>query len=366
MDQADRAARRDREPEGASRKPSKYAIGRRRARQRGPQGRVARPAYFGFVQWELPGRLGPEPGRYVVRRYAGDAAQHVRRDRRPGGAAAAALRRPPRAHGRARRDAGRGDARDGDRRRRARREARRRVARRGAGEAVDGAFAVLNRALHAHRIATADPFARRGRARATRSSRAIGYGAGEQVADGRWSTARELPAPALAVAARRRRCGRRSGSRRCWPRATWRWPASCSRCAPARTSTTSARARRRCSSRRRSAGAASELESWRDLPGMAGAARGAARARAGGRRRGHGGPRGRARRGPAPPSRTRSAGSRRPSAPVLRASRSDPARGAHGRAPCGSAGSLRGGSGVVSAPHRRGHDSSTNVDPEPL
>ena len=47
------------------------------ARQPGPQGRVARPRYFGFVQWELPGRLGPDPGRYVVRRYAGDEAQQV-------------------------------------------------------------------------------------------------------------------------------------------------------------------------------------------------------------------------------------------------------------------------------------------------
>jgi hypothetical protein len=32
---------------------------------------------FGFVQWELADRLGPPPGRYVVRRFAGDDARHV-------------------------------------------------------------------------------------------------------------------------------------------------------------------------------------------------------------------------------------------------------------------------------------------------
>ena len=32
---------------------------------------------FGFVQWEFPGRLGPDPGRYVVRRYAGDDVRQV-------------------------------------------------------------------------------------------------------------------------------------------------------------------------------------------------------------------------------------------------------------------------------------------------
>ena len=52
------------------------------------------------------------------------------------------------------------------------------------------AVARLNRVLHAHRIATADPYAREvalGQALAVR----VGYGAGEQVADGRWARARE-------------------------------------------------------------------------------------------------------------------------------------------------------------------------------
>src|SRR6202012_4015863 len=58
---------------------------------------------------------------------------------------------------------------------------------------ADG-LAVLNRALHAYRIATADPRARGGRRRDALVAR-IGYGAGEQVADGLWTDARELVDP---------------------------------------------------------------------------------------------------------------------------------------------------------------------------
>ena len=32
---------------------------------------------FRFAQWEFPGRLGPPPGRYVVRRFAGDDVREV-------------------------------------------------------------------------------------------------------------------------------------------------------------------------------------------------------------------------------------------------------------------------------------------------
>ena len=54
------------------------------------------------------------------------------------------------------------------------------------------ALAVLNRALHARRIAAADPLA--GEADLARALVArVGYGAGEEVADGAWTTARELP-----------------------------------------------------------------------------------------------------------------------------------------------------------------------------
>jgi hypothetical protein len=53
---------------------------------------------------------------------------------------------------------------------------------------------VLNRALHAFRLATADPYvAPAGRAQ-TLVAR-VGFGAGEEVADGVWTAARELPPP---------------------------------------------------------------------------------------------------------------------------------------------------------------------------
>jgi len=57
---------------------------------------------------------------------------------------------------------------------------------------VDAALAVLNRALHAHRVATADPYVTE-----VSSERAlvvrVGYGSGEAVADGRFSQCIELP-----------------------------------------------------------------------------------------------------------------------------------------------------------------------------
>ena len=61
-----------------------------------------------------------------------------------------------------------------------------------AGELVEPALAVLNRALHARRIAAADPYAGEVALRHALVTR-VGYGTGEQVAEGRWSAARELP-----------------------------------------------------------------------------------------------------------------------------------------------------------------------------
>lgn len=66
---------------------------------------------------------------------------------------------------------------------------------------ADRYLAVLNRVLHAHRIATADPHAGEVTATAALSVRG-GYGEGEQVAEGLWRRALELPA---ARAARRPR-----------------------------------------------------------------------------------------------------------------------------------------------------------------
>jgi hypothetical protein len=69
----------------------------------------------------------------------------------------------------------------------------------GADAAVAGALAVLNRALHARRVATADPYVRElvdADALVTR----VGYGTGEEVAEGAWTAARELSQQAPRIA----------------------------------------------------------------------------------------------------------------------------------------------------------------------
>jgi hypothetical protein len=66
---------------------------------------------------------------------------------------------------------------------------------RGAGEAeLARDLAVLNRALHAFRVASADPHAH-GIGRDDALVVRLGYGDGEQVADGLWTDARELVDP---------------------------------------------------------------------------------------------------------------------------------------------------------------------------
>jgi hypothetical protein len=57
---------------------------------------------------------------------------------------------------------------------------------------VDAAVAVLNRALHAHRVATADPYVTEVSAHRSLVAR-VGYGSGEDVAHGRFGEARRLP-----------------------------------------------------------------------------------------------------------------------------------------------------------------------------
>jgi hypothetical protein len=57
---------------------------------------------------------------------------------------------------------------------------------------VGAAFAVLNRVLHAQRVASADPYAREVSPEQALILR-VGWGEGEQVADGRWLHAVELP-----------------------------------------------------------------------------------------------------------------------------------------------------------------------------
>lgn len=59
-------------------------------------------------------------------------------------------------------------------------------------EALGESLATVNRVLHAHRVAAADPAARDVGLEGALVAR-LGYGSGEQVADGRWEEAVEVP-----------------------------------------------------------------------------------------------------------------------------------------------------------------------------
>jgi hypothetical protein len=155
---------------------------------------------FRFVQVELPWALGPPDGRYLVRPEAAQTASptHV--------LVFATLGAPER-----RRLAGRRHRRDVepepgptavatgratvidvgapmD-------EAQARAWLADAGEeALEAGLAVLNRALHSFRVITADPYLQPvGRPQAIVAR--IGFGAGEEVAEGRWTAAKELTVP---------------------------------------------------------------------------------------------------------------------------------------------------------------------------
>jgi hypothetical protein len=153
---------------------------------------------FGFVQFEFAGRLGPEPGRYVVRRFAGDDPQQVLviGILEPGGAAPGRFSRRARRGGRpaapepgapavgvtritvvdvaplADPDAWLARAASDD-------------------GAVRDAARLLNRALAAYRLGAADPSVPEISAARALTVR-VGYGPGEAVADGRWTAARGI------------------------------------------------------------------------------------------------------------------------------------------------------------------------------
>ena len=154
---------------------------------------------FGFVQWEFAGRLGPDPGRYPVRRFAGDDVREI--------VVIGGLEAPRRALVSKRRRA-KAVSEPGESLVEVTRatvidatpmyepEAAEAWLEEAAGaraeEVVAGALAVLNRAVAGHRISAADPLlpdADPARALVTR----VGYGPGEQVAEGQWEAARELP-----------------------------------------------------------------------------------------------------------------------------------------------------------------------------
>jgi hypothetical protein len=81
---------------------------------------------------------------------------------------------------------------------------------------VAAAVAVVNRVIHSHRIAAADPYVHEISAAQALVIRA-GWGEGEQVADGRWLHARALPTPGGAGSASRPAGSRRGPGRdRSW------------------------------------------------------------------------------------------------------------------------------------------------------
>lgn len=146
------------------------------------------------MQFELPWALGPADGRYVVRERADAPPSHV--------LVLATLGAPERRRLRERR--GRTAVPEPaptpvpttratvvDAKPVSETEAERWLAAAGA-DAAQAALALVARAVRAHRVASGDAGVREptlGQALVTR----VGYGAGEQVAHGRWSAARELP-----------------------------------------------------------------------------------------------------------------------------------------------------------------------------
>ncbi|HEX2086873.1 MAG TPA: hypothetical protein VHF89_14430 [Solirubrobacteraceae bacterium] len=156
-------------------------------------GREGAPSpLFGFVQFEFPWELGPAPGRYVLRDSAAEADLRVlviatlgARERRLFGRRRTEFLDPepepmPVATTRATivrgvplRDPAAGDQWLLD-----------------YEEHVPVELAVLNRVLQAHRVAAADPYVREVSLDQALVVR-VGFGAGEQVADGRWTAAVE-------------------------------------------------------------------------------------------------------------------------------------------------------------------------------
>jgi hypothetical protein len=152
------------------------------------------PALFAFVQFEFPWALGPADGRYVVRPSAGADPERVvvlatlgaRRRRRSARSSRRARPAPepepvsvsratvidtaPLADERAASAWLSGAERGGE---------------------AQAALVVLDRLLFAQRIATADPYLHEISTHQALTLR-VGWGEGEQVADGRWREAREL------------------------------------------------------------------------------------------------------------------------------------------------------------------------------
>ncbi|MGZ4268844.1 MAG: hypothetical protein ACXVFN_09550 [Solirubrobacteraceae bacterium] len=146
------------------------------------------------MQLEFPWALGPAPGRHVLRGHAGEI-EHILvlstlgapRRRRVGARRARPADPAPAPVTTTRATLIDATAVD--------EAAARRWLAGAEGEAeAERAIAALNRLLHLQRVAAADPAAREVARRQALVVR-VGYGEGEQVAEGRWTEALELPEP---------------------------------------------------------------------------------------------------------------------------------------------------------------------------
>ncbi len=236
---------------------------------------MTRSRRFLFVQFEFPWVLGPEPGRYTIRERLGESPAQILVLRTLGGVERRMLARrrprdvapepPPTPVPVSRATlvdtaplAGR-EAADSRLR----------------GADLDAlardALARLNRVLHAHRVAVADPYARevaREQALAVR----VGYGDGERVADGRWDVARDLAAaPSGVWGARGRSAALRPQERFAALLGGRDAALACEELALRARSDVDAGRLREAALQLRVAFEATlaELEPWRDMPGLA-------------------------------------------------------------------------------------------------
>lgn len=170
---------------------------------------------FVFIQMEFPWQLGPPDGRYLLRAGRDAEPEHVVVI----GSLTAAVARPARMRLAQRDRQARPEPATVPTSRAtvidpvsvsAERQARAWLEELDREREVTAAAAVINRVVHAHRLASADPYLHEVSPAHALVIRA-GWGAGEQVADGRWLHARELaPHPPRG---RRRRSGRAAALR---------------------------------------------------------------------------------------------------------------------------------------------------------
>jgi hypothetical protein len=163
----------------------------------------AQTTHFSFVQFDVPGRLGLDDGRYLLRG-EGDEADTVVVVQTLGVAASERSSRRRRSRRASSPDqplevpltrlivipAQASDAQGAEA------EFHRVAGESEAAEAaVTAALSAANRMLHAHRVATGDPYGHEVAREAAIVTR-VGYGTGAGLAEGRWEDAVEVPQPA--------------------------------------------------------------------------------------------------------------------------------------------------------------------------